>query len=436
MERMFMKFFGVLKRFWKVTLVSVLLIGGFLFYELRSGGKSDVTYQTGTVTKGTLTVSVTGTGNVIVEKRASVNPGISGEVQNLSVKVGDTVEAGQVLFNLENNDLDIAVDKAYVTYLQAQQSLENAKSQLIEAQNARSALDEDDPDDNIAPASDSAKRAADQKVVAAELSVTSAEVNIDSAYASYNLQKENAAKRTVTAPIDGTVTTLGVTNGDQYGSSSSSGSSASSSGEASASTNSGSSGSSSSAAMVIDDLSSLQVSIDINEVNASLVKADQKVSMTFDAIDGLTLTGKVSQISTVGENSSGVVTYPATISFDTLDERVKQEMSVTATITTEVKQDVLMVANAAVKTQSSDDSKYVLLMKDNVPTQQAVKVGSSNDTYTEVTEGLSEGDTIVTQTISANSTTTATTKNNSMSGLGGLTGGAGGMTGGGVPPSR
>lgn len=430
-----MKFFATLKRFWVIIMIAVLAIGGFVWYKVGASNKSTTTYQTGAVTKGTLTVSVSGTGNVVVSKQASVNPGITGEVTGLSVAVGDTVKAGQFLFKLENDDLDISVNKAYVTYLQAQQSLENAKSQLTQAQINRDKLidpSEDDPNDNIAPSSDAERQVADQAVAAAQLSVKASEVNVDSAKADYELQKETAAKRTVTAPIDGTITTLNINNGDQYGSSSTSAAGSSSSSSSSLSSSSSSS-SSSSAAMVIDDLSSLKVSIDVNEVDSSSVKAGQKVSMTFDAIDGLTLTGKVEQISTVGTNSSGVVTYPATISFDSVDSRVKQEMSVTATITTDVKQDVLMVANSAVKAASStDDSKYVLLMKDGTPTKQTVTVGSSNDSYTEITEGLSEGDVVVTQTLTASSTATtssSSSRGSSVSGLGSLTGG--GM--GGVP---
>lgn len=427
------------KKYWIYGAIILLIIGGGIFLKVRSNkAKSAVTYQTAQVTKDTLTVSVSGTGNVTVDKRSTVNPGISGEVSNLSVKVGDQVKKNQVLFKVINSQLDTQVDKAYVTYLQAKQSVENSKSQLLDAQNARSALDVDNPNDNIAPATDAQKAAADQKVTATDLAVQAAQVNVNSANADYQNQKETAAKRTVKAPMDGTITTLNITNGDQLsasgstssstsGSSGSSGSSSSSSSGSSGNSSSTSTGStsSSSAPIIIDDLSSLKASVSINEVDASKVQKDQKVSMTFDAIEGLTLTGKVEQISTAGANSSGVVTYPATISFDSLDGKVKPQMSVTATITTDVKQDVLMVPNTAVKTQN--DTHYIQIMQNGTPVQQDVKIGSANDTYTEITEGLKEGDTVVTQTIKAGATTTAATRsNNSRGGFGGGIGGFGG----------
>ena len=291
-----------------IGIAILLAVGGIAFYKIRSNSKSSVSYQTAQVTKGTLTVSVNGTGNIAVEKRSNVNPGISGEVYDLSVKVGDQVKKDQTLFKISNDQLDIQVDKGYVTYLQSKQSLENAKAQLQEAHNTRDALDT-----KTGGATDGEKSAADQKITASELSIQAAEVNVDSSYADYQNQKETAAKRTVKAPMDGTITTLNINNGDQLSSSgtsnssTSSGSSGTSSSSSSGTSSSSSSGSSSSAPIVIDDLSSLKASISINEVDASKVKNDQKVSMTFDAIDGLTLTGKVERISTVGTNSSGVV---------------------------------------------------------------------------------------------------------------------------------
>jgi len=418
-----------LQRRWIYIVVVLLVAGGLAtYFVVKSKNSSQTTYKTSAVTKGTLTVSVTGTGNVAVSNSAVVNPSISGQVYDVSAKVGDNVKKGQTLFKITNSDLDISVQKAYVTYLQAKQSVDNANSQLSEAQSNQNDIN------NKAGATDDQKNAAAQKVTAAQSAIDVANVNVDSAYAQYKQAQTTAAERTVKAPIDGTITTLNITNGDQLGSSNSasSGSSSGTSGQSSSSSGSGSSSttssssSSSSAPIVIDDLSSMKASVSINEVDATSVQSGQKVSMTFDAIDGLTLTGKVEQVSTVGTNSSGVVTYPATISFDSIDAKVKPGMSLTATITTDVQQNVLMVVNSAVKTSTDGTSSYVLLMQNGKPVSQTVKVGKSNDTDTEITNGLNEGDTVVTQTISATAATATSSSRSSSSGPG-----AGGLSGGG-----
>ncbi|MFA5188787.1 MAG: efflux RND transporter periplasmic adaptor subunit [Patescibacteria group bacterium] len=186
--------------------------------------------------------------------------------------------------------------------------------------------------------------------------------------------------------------------------------------------------------------------ISLNEVDVTKIKVGQKATLTFDAIDGLSITGEVAQVDIIGTVSSGVVTYNVKIIFDTQDDRVKSGMSVSASIITETSQDVLEVPSSAIKT--SNGVSYVLQLGDkytdtssagivsaDAPTQTQVESGLSDDTYTEIISGLKEGDLIVVKTIksSAVSSSSATTKTNtnksssSSSILGGTGGGPGGM---------
>ncbi len=161
--------------------------------------------------------------------------------------------------------------------------------------------------------------------------------------------------------------------------------------------------------------------ISLNEVDAAKIQVGQKATMTFDAIDGLTMTGEVAQVSPVGTVSQGVVSYEVQVGFDAQDDRVKSGMSVTTAIVTQVKSDVLTVPNSAVKTQgemsyvetlegvkrsSSSTSDY--LTSDATPSRITVQTGISNDTLTEIVSGLKEGDVIVTQTIKSGTAQTAT----------------------------
>jgi multidrug efflux pump subunit AcrA (membrane-fusion protein) len=135
------------------------------------------------------------------------------------------------------------------------------------------------------------------------------------------------------------------------------------------------------------------------------VKVNQKVTLTFDAIEDLNITGEVAEIDALGTVTQGVVNYGVKIIFDTQDERVKSGMSVSAAIITDIKQDVLLVPNAAVK---SNNGQYVEVLENNIPRNQTVETGLSNDTMTEITSGLKEGDKVITQTITANTTQTQT----------------------------
>ncbi len=181
--------------------------------------------------------------------------------------------------------------------------------------------------------------------------------------------------------------------------------------------------------------------ISLNEVDVAKVKAGQRATLTFDAIPDLSITGVVAKIDTIGTVSQGVVSYIVEITFDTQDERVKPGMSVTASIVTDVKTNVLFVSNAAIKSQGAlslvqvvpaaeaprDGSARGVTLPE-APVQQTVKIGIANDDVTEILSGLSEGDWVVTGTIN---TQTANTQNQTPAfRIPGLPGGGGGGGGG------
>ncbi len=178
--------------------------------------------------------------------------------------------------------------------------------------------------------------------------------------------------------------------------------------------------------------------ISLNEVDMVGIKLREKTTLTFDAIPDFSIVGEVAEIDTIGTVSQGVVTYNVKISFDTKDARIKPGMSVSASIVTNIKQDVLVVPNSAVKTQGS--SKYVEMFDiplvppiDGLPgsislvppNKITVVVGVSNDSETEIISGLKEGDEVVTRTILP--TAVKTTAVSSI-----LGGAGGGNRGGGV----
>jgi HlyD family secretion protein len=163
--------------------------------------------------------------------------------------------------------------------------------------------------------------------------------------------------------------------------------------------------------------------LSMNEVDVAKIKLGQKATVTFDAIDGLSMTGSVAEIDTVGTVSSGVVTYTVKIAFDTENDSVKSGMSVSASIITDSKTNVLIVPSSAIKTKGT--TKYVQMFTTPLaapatgskgtpssvtPNQVTVEIGISDDTNTEIISGLKEGDQIVSSTITSTTKTTTTTK--------------------------
>ncbi len=461
-----------------ILVVIVAVIAAPIVYLKTKKKASTVTYKTAQVTKGTLVATVSGSGNIVVNDSAKVNPSITGTVANLKVKLGDTVKKGQTLFTITNDQLDITVQKANTAYLQAQQNLVNAQAsyatakttyasqtgstgaakalatleqakldlvksqaQLTQDQTALAANTSDavlqqkvvldqvtitnnqnavttaqTAYDQLVAGTGSAITAAKSQLSAAQTNVEAAKQNVTSALADLNSQKTTAAERTVTAPIAGTVTTLSIANGDTLGSSSSAASATGSS----------------TSPIVIQNLDTLKAVVSINEVDIASVAVGQKVGMTFDAVSNLTLTGKVEKVDTVGTATQGVVTYSATIGFDSLDAKVRPEMSVNAVVTTDVKQDVLSIASTAVKS-ATDGSSYVQVLVNGAPQNKTVTTGVSSDTETEIVSGLTEGEEVVTQTITATTSTSSSSTNRSTRTTGGSAiqtfGGPGGFGG-------
>jgi RND family efflux transporter MFP subunit len=357
----------------------VVIIGGIYYWRQDSASKGvAVQYKTVTVEKGTLTTSISGSGNVMVDNIANVDPTISGTVANLAVKVGDSVKKGQLLFNIVNDQLRVDSSKAYSSYLQSLKALDSAKNDKRQAK--------EDYEDRTSGADE--KIILKEKIDIADQAIGIAQQNVNVSLADYQNKKADAAERQVLSPIDGTVNAVNVKNGDDLAKVSSS--------------------SSRQAPVIVGDLTTLKAYVQVNEVDIPNISIGQKATLKFTAIDGLNISGKVEKVDSLGTVTQGVVTYNVTIGFDTLDPRLRPEMSVSASIITGVKQDVMLVPNSAVKSQGNKFYVEILNGSSQAPTRKNVEIGSSNNMDTEIVNGISVGDKVVTQTIdpSAKATTT------------------------------
>lgn len=235
-----------------------------------------------------------------------------------------------------------------------------------------------------------------------DLDIRTKKIAIQQKEAALVTARENLAGCYAYAPFDGIITKVNVEKGDSVSSGTT-------------------------VATLITKQSIAEISL--NEIDVAKVKIGQKTTLTFDAVEGLSITGEVLEIDTLGTVTQGVVSYNIKIGFDTQDERIKPGMSVSASIIIDVKQNVLLIPSSAVKSQGN--TYYVETLSGSAsqnqatanisgitsstpPAQKQIEIGSANDSYTEVTSGLNEGDTIVTQTIaSGTSSTTQQGSNNS-----------------------
>ena len=153
---------------------------------------------------------------------------------------------------------------------------------------------------------------------------------------------------------------------------------------------------------IVYDLSYLEMSINVDELQISSISVGQKVQITADAVPDKTYVGTVTRVSMKGASNGGTTTYPVSIRIDDTDG-LRPGMNANAEIVVAKANNALVVPNAAVVRGS-----YVLVTKDSPSAANAdtameapegfvyvpVKTGVSDDDYTQIVSGIQEGDTI------------------------------------------
>ena len=153
---------------------------------------------------------------------------------------------------------------------------------------------------------------------------------------------------------------------------------------------------------IVYDLSYLEMSINVDELQISSISVGQQVQITADAVPDKTYVGTVTRVSMKGKSDGGTTTYPVSIRIDDTDG-LRPGMNANAEIVVAEAKNALVVPNAAVVRGS-----YVLVTKDSPSAANAdtameapegfvyvpVKTGVSDDDYTQIVSGIQEGDTI------------------------------------------
>jgi len=381
-----------------VGLIAVVAVGAAagLMLMLRPKASPTAGLSTDKATRTSLVVAVSGDGEARPLQTFDVYPEVSGTVDSVFVELGDTVAKGDKLFSIDSADLDGQMLQAKAALRQSQGSVSGARSQLEQARLQKTKAERSLDKLRSAPAtrtSETDKAMASTELKAAKAAVTSANAALTAASAgvantqhTYDRAADRADHTVVFAPADGVVTALSVAEGSSV----STGGGASISGTAAGAA----AGAGASAPVVISDTADLKVRVAVNEVDMPRLAVSQAATVAFDAVTGLVLTGEVSWIAPTGVSTQGVVTYDVDIELAEQDPRLRPDMTASADIITQRKDDVLVVSNAAVKVDGSQ--KYVDVLTEGGRTTRAnITVGATTDTTTEIVSGLEEGATVV-----------------------------------------
>lgn len=378
-----------------VGAIALIAIVATLVINARPQGASGPV--TDMVTEGTFTTTVEAKGQLKPISSSVVSPSVDGTVDSINVQAGQSVNEGDVLMTIKNDELDRNVAEAQRAVAAAQEDLSNAQKAAAAAQ----ATPTTDVDGASTAAGVSAASADTNAVSAAQRSLASAQANLDQANA-------KAASRTVTVPSSGSIVELNakvgatVTGGMIMGESDTSGGKQ---------------------CMQIADLSKMKVTVQVGEKDIAKIAVGQNANVTYPAFPDIVSQGTVTAIASVANSDSnsggGSVTFNVDILIEAPDARLKPGMTAEVSVVTEQLDDVVMVPTMALMTEdgehyyvnvaTDDEGKQTRRVKVNVVTQndnEAV-VGKTqvkrDDQGNEINPGvpttkLRDGDTLVMDT--------------------------------------
>ena len=395
------------KRRKRIIVISVvvgvlLLFVGALTAFTRSGTKIDPSKLV-KVEKGDLAKSVVATGKVTPITKVEVKSKASGIVKKLMVEYGDKVKRGQLLAQLDKDEIQAQVDQSRAALQAAEASLASS-----EADSERAMVDAEGPDvpllkrqyeraeemakDGVVSASalDDADRnykmalnkqnvaKAQVQVLKAKIRQSQAEVAKDQA----NLAQleEQLSYTDIVSPIDGIVLSRDVEMGDAVSSILVLGSSAT-------------------LVMTLGDTSQVYVKGKVDESDIGKVYLGQPARIKVESFKDKTFYGKVTKISPMGVEKDNVTTFEVRVSINNPGGELKAEMTANAEIILEEHKNVLQIPEGAILYDKDKQASVEVpdsKAKDG-KRKVAVNIGISNGAKTELISGLKEGDQVVLQ---------------------------------------
>ncbi len=154
--------------------------------------------------------------------------------------------------------------------------------------------------------------------------------------------------------------------------------------------------------ITVQNLETMTMNLQISEDDINSISKGQEVEIELSAIEDTTYTGTITSVSSIGTYSTSGTTFSAVVTFEN-DGNAKIGMSASCTVTLEKAEDCIAVPIEAVQTE--DGQKYVVVVnEDGSTTNINIETGISNDSYVQVTSGLSGGETIqMVQTVTTTS---------------------------------
>ena len=363
------------KIFSKVWIAMILVVVIAVAVWLLSGGKKEeqINFKQEKVATHTLQNSITATGTIEAVTSVTVGTQVSGIVNKLYVDYNSVVKKGQVIAELDKTNLisELNTAKANLASTESNLSYQSANMKRYQTLYKKGLVSADEYENALL-----AYRQAKEQVASSRENVQKAQTNLGYA--------------TITSPIDGTVISKSVEEGQTVA----------------ASFNTPE------LFTIAKDLKNMQVIANVDEADIGGVAVGNRVNFTVDAYPDDTFEGVVKQVRLEATTNNNVVTYEVVISAPNADLKLKPGLTANVTIFTKEQANILSVANKALRFTPTKETvgkdmkivdckgkNKVWTLNGNMLTAHSVNIGQSDAMHTQIISGIKAGQSVVTEIV-------------------------------------
>ena len=356
-----------------IAVIVIVVIAVAAWALSGSKKEEEINFKEEAVKTETLQNSVTATGTIEAVTSVTVGTQVSGIVNKLYVDYNSQVKKGQVIAELDKTNLlsELNTAKANLASATSNLSYQAANMNRYQTLYKKGLVSADEYENALLT-----YRQAKEQVASSKENVQKAQTNLGYA--------------TITSPIDGTVISKSVEEGQTVA----------------ASFNTPE------LFTIAKDLTNMQVVANVDEADIGGVKEGDRVTFTVDAYPDDTFEGTVKQVRLEATTTNNVVTYEVVISAPNTDLKLKPGLTANVTIYTQERSGILAVANKALRFTPTKETvgkdmkivdckgkNKVWTLSDKTLTAHPVTIGQTDGVHTEIIKGIKKGQKIVTEII-------------------------------------
>ena len=367
-----------------IILIAAAL--ALIFLVVINAKANGVKYETRKVRRCTITEVVEASGTINPVNTVSVGSTVSGLIKEIYVDFNSVVKKGQILAQIDPANFQASVDQATAQINNAQANLANTQTVMEMSKKTYNRYK------NLYAKNFIAKSELDQAesdYYANLAKVNSAKAQISQAQATYNTAMTNLGYTKIIAPVDGTIISREIDLGQPVAASFQA----------------------PQLFTIAQDLTNMQIEVNVSEADIGKVKVGQDVTYTLDGYPDTDFKGKVTQVRISPTTVSNVVTYVVIVDVHNEDLKLIPGMTANVSIITDQKENVLCVPNVALKfTPETSGQKYknqgIWLLQKNKPVRIDIEQGASDDsTFEVISDKIKEGDLVLTGSTGGKKTT-------------------------------